>query len=195
MTDRADELRMFGYRIDDDFLDRDAALQIQNEMRTAASEAVRVFNPQEGEWFDSDEVRSTRAALVAQEVRDTITQRFVNLLTVLSEHFGVELTSIEPLSFLRYQPGDHFVLHRDAEKHGAGPQAGRSVSLVLFVNDASEFEGGELLVCPFDAPDAIDLAIDLLPKAGRLIAFPSDTPHQVLPVRRGERFSIVTWAR
>lgn len=195
MTDRADELKAFGYRIEDGFLDRETARSLQNEMRSSASEPVRVFNPQRGEWFDSDKVRSTRTVQVAEAVRESVRDRFVALLPILSEHFGVALTSVEPLSFLRYLPGDHFVAHRDAEKDGEGAQAGRLVSLVLFVNDAAEFEGGELLVCPFDVPEASDLAIDLRPRGGRLLAFPSDTLHQVLPVRSGERFSVVTWAR
>ncbi|MFT6395911.1 MAG: putative 2-oxoglutarate/Fe(II)-dependent dioxygenase YbiX [Bradymonadia bacterium] len=195
MTDRADELAAFGYKLDDGFLEPGAARELQAAMRTAASEPVRVFNPQKGEWFDSDSVRSTRTVTVLEEVREALTARFVALLPELSEHFGVELSSVEPLSFLRYLPGDHFVAHRDAEKQGAGEQSGRLVSLVFFVNDAAEFEGGELLICPFDVPEAFDLAIDLQPRAGRLIAFPSHTLHQVLPVRRGERFSVVSWAR
>jgi predicted 2-oxoglutarate/Fe(II)-dependent dioxygenase YbiX len=36
-------------------------------------------------------------------------------------------------------------------------------------------------------------AVDVVPRAGTLVAFPSDTPHEVLPVTGGVRDAIVDW--
>jgi predicted 2-oxoglutarate/Fe(II)-dependent dioxygenase YbiX len=61
------------------------------------------------------------------------------------------------------------------------------LSIVLFLND--EFEGGEF-VFP-------DLHIQVKPKPGLLVCFPSDQNylHGVNSVKSGERYSIVSWAR
>ena len=193
--DRADELRAFGVFIKDDAVPAEFIARLANAMATSHAEPTRVYNPREGEWYDSAEVRSTHNVQVDAALRAEMDAWISALLPRLADHFGVELSETEPLWFLRYRDGDHFIAHRDAEEEGHGPQAGRKVSIVLFVNDASEFEGGDLLICPFDVPEALDLAIDLQPKAGRVVAFRSRTLHQVTPVGAGQRFSMVTWAR
>jgi predicted 2-oxoglutarate/Fe(II)-dependent dioxygenase YbiX len=192
--DRADELRAFGFWIEDDVRPPNELSELAREMAVSPSEPTRVYNSERGEWFDSDQIRSTHHVQVSDDTRTRLTQWIHSLLPGLQEHFGVALTSTEPLWFLRYREGDHFAAHRDAEEGGHGRQASRKVSLVFFVNDASEYSGGELLLCPFDVPEAVDLAIDLRPRAGRLVAFRSSTVHQVRPVTSGERFSVVTWA-
>jgi SM-20-related protein len=192
--DRADELRAFGFWIEDDASPASEMEALAQEMSVSPAEPTRVYNPQLGEWFDSDQIRSTHHVQVSDATRARVESWLRSLLPALQDHHGVPLTSLEPLWFLRYRTGDHFAAHRDAETDGHGHQAGRKVSIVLFVNDASEYGGGELLLCPFDVPEAVDLAIDLRPRAGRLVAFQSSTLHQVRPVTSGERFSVVTWA-
>lgn len=193
--DRAEELRAFGFLIEDDVLPAEEMRALAKEMSSSPAEKTRVYNTERGEWYDSDQVRSTHNVQVSDASRERLKAWFTSLLPRLSDHYGVSVTSIEPLWFLRYRTGDHFAAHRDAEEDGHGEQAGRTVSIVLFVNDASEYGGGELLLCPFDVPEAVDLAIDLRPKPGRLATFRSSTVHQVRPVTSGERFSVVTWAR
>ena len=85
---------------------------------------------------------------------------------------------------------------RDRDQ-GDDPQwadaARRAIALVLFVNssrDASpdgDFEGGVLrLLGPDDA-------IDVVPEAGTLVAFPADVLHEVTEVRGGVRDAVVDW--
>jgi SM-20-related protein len=40
-----------------------------------------------------------------------------------------------------------------------------------------------------------DPAVSLAPAPGTLVAFPSETTHEVAPVTHGERLSIVSWYR
>jgi predicted 2-oxoglutarate/Fe(II)-dependent dioxygenase YbiX len=59
--------------------------------------------------------------------------------------------------------------------------------VVVFLTTAGEeCEGGSLRLYE---PEAVDV----VPRAGMLVAFPSDTPHEVLPVTAGVRDAIVDW--
>lgn len=64
----------------------------------------------------------------------------------------------------------------------------RKLSMVLQLNDPSEFEGGELQVkTNSDKPFSVEL------KRGRAWFFPSFLLHRVTPVTKGERKSLVLW--
>lgn len=99
-----------------------------------------------------------------------------------SSHATVERSSAYEL--LRYEEGQHFGLHVDAVR--SNPVLGhRRISAVAFVND--DYEGGEL-----HFPRQ---GITVWPEEGMLVLFPSNFthPHEVLPVKRGTRYSIVAW--
>ena len=81
---------------------------------------------------------------------------------------------------LRYEPDDLFHNHFDAAKNYP-----RIVSVSMFLND--DFEGGELGFKEF--------GIKIKPDAGDIIVFCSSFPymHQVYPVEKGIRYSVVKW--
>ena len=89
----------------------------------------------------------------------------------------------EGYSFLRYLPGDFYILHTDNNTR----KQPRTLSGILVLND--NYEGGEL---HFPLQDLI-----LKPEAGTVILFPSSFthPHQVKPVLSGVRYSVTTWFR
>ena len=66
----------------------------------------------------------------------------------------------------------------------------RIYSCVFLIND--DYEGGELA---FKYPKS-DEILKVEKKKNRLIIFPSNFlyPHTVLPVTKGERYSVVAWA-
>ena len=100
--------------------------------------------------------------------------------------FGIPLTADEGPGFLRYTCGGFYREHRDVPPEG-GEEFPRRISVVVFLTTAGEeCEGGSLRLY---SPDAVDIA----PRAGMLVAFPSDTPHEVLPVTAGVRDAIVDW--
>ena len=63
----------------------------------------------------------------------------------------------------------------------------RKISLSLQLSDASEYEGGELLVTHGSKPDVARK------NRGSITFFPSYIMHEVTPVTKGTRKSIVGW--
>lgn len=83
-------------------------------------------------------------------------------------------------SLLRYTEGQFYAQHVDFFK-----EQNRTVTCSLILND--DYEGGEFAF--FDR----ELKFDL--KRGQAIIFPSYFmfPHEILPVKSGTRYSIITW--
>lgn len=81
---------------------------------------------------------------------------------------------------LRYEAGQHYKQHVDSFKGHP-----RAVSCSFALND--DFEGGEFSF--FDRSEVYAL------KKGSCIMFPSNFmyPHEVMPVTKGTRYSVVTW--
>ena len=106
--------------------------------------------------------------------------------------------------FLRYRQGDFFVRHQDGntEQLEFDHLRIRRISIVVFLNDSSAepeaetFCGGSLnFYQKNDDSPAESLAFSLLGEAGLLVAFAAETIHEVTPVTRGERFTIISWFR
>ena len=81
---------------------------------------------------------------------------------------------------LRYQLGQFYVQHTDSYK--AQP---RAVSCSFALND--DYEGGEWAFW--------NKEIKIKAKKGSVVMFPSNFmyPHEILPVTKGTRYSIITW--
>ena len=99
----------------------------------------------------------------------------------------VTLTGREGAGFLRYDVGGFYRPHRDRAEVDAWPEAAfRRIALVLFLND--DFDGGALRLIADDGPPLM-----VQPRAGTLVAFDAATLHEVLPVTRGVRETVVDW--
>ena len=107
---------------------------------------------------------------------------------------GLDVGDREGAGFIRYPEGGFYRAHRD---RGDDPQwadaARRAVGLVLFLNSSrdlapdGDFEGGVLRLF---GPEG---AIDVVPEAGTLVAFPAEVLHEVTEVRDGTRDTVVDW--
>lgn len=95
--------------------------------------------------------------------------------------------------------GEHFQLtnyhEKYAGKYGWHVDIGnspitpcRKLSLVLQLSDPVEYDGGILEIKPFT-----DEVIKLKKQRGTIVCFPSFCLHQVTPVTRGCRQSLVSW--
>ena len=101
--------------------------------------------------------------------------------------WGFNLTGQQDTQIGRYKSSDegHYDWHVDAFPPKEGIQ--RKLSCVILLNDASEFEGGQLQLKGME--DKV-----LLEKRGSIIVFPSFIEHKLTPVTKGVRYSAVVWS-
>ena len=104
----------------------------------------------------------------------------------VARFFGTQLSGDEGAGFLRYGAGGFYRRHCDVLSDSADDFP-RRISVVMFLTSAGErCEGGTLRIYQ---PEPFDIA----PKAGTLVAFRSEVPHEVLPVTAGVRDVVVDW--
>ncbi|MET0292397.1 MAG: Fe2+-dependent dioxygenase, partial [Steroidobacteraceae bacterium] len=126
---------------------------------------------------------------VAQELSALILKR----LSTHPQFFSATLPlRILPPLFNRYEGGGTYGLHVDGSvmRQAGTTQPLRSdVSCTLFLCEAEEYEGGELIVKDTYGEHEAKLA------AGDLVIYPSTSLHQVLPVTRGARVCAFFWVQ
>ena len=91
----------------------------------------------------------------------------------------------------RYNEGEFYTWHRDGGSDhlfNSGDWV-RKISMTVCLND--DYEGGELQMCSYGRTEH---TIEAPPQGkGTIIVFPSFMDHQVTPVTKGVRYSLVTW--
>lgn len=195
--------RKLGFFLANDFLDPMRCAEICSEMRAAPHDKGTIVSnspEQEGSDLVDESIRKVLQSDIARPSKLFVRARLDELRPKLEEHFKITLTGRDGPQFLRYWPGAFYVVHRDASPKSPPEIASRRVSVVIFLNRQSEqpkpcsYGGGSLRFYGLlDGPHWKDCAFSLEPEPGLLVAFPSSTLHEVLPVTFGERFSIVSW--
>jgi SM-20-related protein len=124
----------------------------------------------------------------------------MNRKTEIEAHFDVALSSCEAPQFLRYETGDFFVPHQDGNTPLVHDHSRfRRISVVIFLSTPSAepmretYGGGSLVFHGSYATPSPTVSVN--PEPGTLIAFRSETTHEVTPVTHGERYTIVSWFR
>lgn len=106
-----------------------------------------------------------------------------------SQFFKFDLWGFrESFQFTKYKsPGGKFTAHTD---RGINFQSVRKLSITIQLSDPKKYTGGKLKIIQGYEKDA-----QLYPpnEQGTLIAFPSFVLHEVTPVTKGERYSLVNW--
>jgi SM-20-related protein len=197
VTRQADST-VFDLLLLEDFLDPPARDAVLAGARAAAGAATTVHG--HGPTQVAPRVRHATQLTVAGAIRDLVERRLSALKPALTERFGVELSGHEPPQFLRYETGGFFVAHQDGNTPLTRDRTlHRRISIVIFLNaQMSEpfpgaYTGGELVFhAPY--PDA-DTRQAVAGAAGSLLAFRSETTHEVTMVTGGERYTIATWFR
>jgi len=119
------------------------------------------------------ETRRKLDAYIFASVGDAIRRYNENFsYSRIEEDSGYEL--------LRYETGQFYIQHVDSFKGGY-----RSVSCSLALND--DYEGGEF--------GFFDRELIIKAPKGGAVLFPSNFmyPHEIIPVTKGTRYSIITW--
>lgn len=108
------------------------------------------------------------------------------------DYFGFHLIGFEGLQFTRYtkddeKGGGYYAPHKDTRLLTDG--AIRKLSFTIQSSDATAYEGGDLVLY-----DSFEDSRPLSRACGSINFFPSYTIHEVTPVTRGVRYSLVGWA-
>ena len=99
---------------------------------------------------------------------------------------------VYPPMFNRYGVGMTFGAHVDGSVR-IHPHTGRKlrtdVSATLFLNEPSEYDGGELIVHDAYGAHRVKLA------AGDMVIYPATSLHEVTPITRGRRLASFFWVQ
>lgn len=124
--------------------------------------------------------------LSASNDTEWIYRRLTDIAISLNmQYFGFDLFGMtEGLQFTKYEStGGFYGAHIDKMHQGVI----RKLSLVIQLSDPKDFKGGDLKLHYASEPV-------IAPKAqGKLIAFPSYVLHEVTPVTKGTRYTLVCW--
>jgi SM-20-related protein len=183
----------------ENFLDDETCRKIIGDLRTGSEAPAWVYGGQTTAGVERNIRRAARIEVPAH-VQQDVAKRFRELMEPLEKQFGVSLTEIEAPQFLRYRPGDFFVAHQDGNTPLVHDDTRfRKLSVVVFLNtqsiepESGTYGGGSLVFYePFPHHDQ---RYPLVGAPGTLVAFPSETTHEVIPVAHGERYTIVSWYR
>ena len=175
------------------FLDPPTLDAVLAEARAAAGAAATVHGHR---TEVATRVRHATRLAVSDTTRLFVERRLSDVTPSLMERFGVALSAHEPLQFLRYETGGFFVAHQDGNTPLIRDRTlDRRISIVIFLNAQGPlpggYTGGELVFhAPYPHGDQRQAVVGA---PGSLLAFRSETTHEVTMVTGGERYTIVTW--
>ena len=146
---------------------------------------------QDGKSKSDDQIRKGQSFFDNQQFVYDLIWPYMNIANKNAE-WNFEISSAEDYQITKYEVGDFYKLHIDSMgtegtiyKNPAKPNFDnktRKLSMTVNLND--DYEGGDLLL--FDESS-------IEQKTGNAIFFPSYLPHQVTPVTKGTRYSLVMW--
>jgi len=168
---------------------------ITTELSAVAGGAATIYGTASSGTID-EMVRRTVRVKPSQETVALIIQKLLACKDAVEKHFDVSLNECEEPQFLRYRVGDFFVAHQDGN---TGlmllDSERRRISTVIFLSREAEspesdaYCGGSLVFS--DLRNRFQMPAE----PGTLVAFRSETTHEVTPVTHGERYSIASWYR
>lgn len=176
------------------FFDVDTCQRLAAEMISADGAPATVYGRTTSGAVDE----RTRRTLRLSPSPDSLTlvkDQLESFRPRVEEYFGVTLQEVEEPQFLRYREGDFFVAHQDGNTGLLRLDTeSRLVSVVIFLSRESEspeagsFCGGSLVFSHLRF-DKFRFPAEM----GTLVAFRSETTHEVTPVLHGDRLSIACW--
>ena len=119
------------------------------------------------------------------ELQETY-KKLTDIVTEINnKYFNFDLYGFgEAIQFTQYKaPGGKYGKHIDKCLNGSV----RKLSLIVQLTDPEKYEGGDINLYINDNPIKLDRTL------GNVYLFPSYVMHEVTPVTKGERCSLVAW--
>lgn len=157
--------------------------------KTVTAEKAKIGTMPAGET-NLDIRNSAIVWIAAGEETEFAFRKITDVVLELNRNFyGYDLEEFEDLQYTEYDAEykGHYGCHKDVAYDGI--MARRKLSFVIQMTEESSYEGGELLLYP----DSIDKHVVAPKKRGTIIVFPSYMLHQITPVTKGIRNSLVSW--
>jgi len=178
------------------FFDAETCRELITEMRRSPA-APAVTYGQGDAGSINERVRKVESLMPSRETVEHVKRRLIDYRQKVGEHFRISLSGCEEPQFLRYRMGDFFVAHQDGNTGLVQLDTDRSrrISISIFLNHQSEtpktetYCGGSLVFS--DWRTGSEFRLD--GETGTLVAFRSETTHEVTPVTHGARYAIVSW--
>lgn len=103
------------------------------------------------------------------------------------QYFQYDLDAIEKIQFTKYVASEKGFYGTHIDNFDYPGYENRKLSLSIQLTDPIQYEGGDVVL----KPAGKDLVMDK--DLGMGIFFPSHTPHEVKPITKGTRYSLVVW--
>lgn len=135
-----------------------------------------------------DHRRSFVSWIAANSETSWIFRRITDIVNQNNQQFwNYDLEKIEKLQFTHYLSSEQGTYHAHVDPSPWSLPHNRKLSMSLQLSDPEDYDGGELLLHLSNNPTVISR------QKGLMTFFPSHTLHEVTPVTRGERYSLVAW--
>ena len=180
------------------FFDVGTCQVLMDEIRQVETGSALTFGHGDSGRVDEG-TRKVRYASMNSRTVNRVMSRLHEHLPRLRDYFDIPLSTIEEPQFLWYGPGDFFVAHQDGNTKLIQLESDRlrRISLSIFLNEELDddspgsYAGGSLVFTDRITGDRCEVRGE----TGKLVAFRSELTHEVTPIKRGNRFAIVTWCQ
>ena len=187
-----DPITHFKLFVREAFLDKNTCEQIVAAMCAGESIPATIYGKGKSSSID-DRVRRSLSYKLSPGIVELVNGKLIECALEIERHFSFKINECEEPQFLRYGEGDFFVAHQDGNTGLLSlDQEKRRVSVVILLSSSEAHLGGELVFHDYRHNARLPFSNY---KSGTLVAFPSQTTHEVTPVIEGERFSIACWYR
>ena len=183
--------------------------KLTSEELDLVESAIKDPKFEDGVAFSQRSIRKSRIAWIDDPGLDIILLRMGRRISQESG-WNVSLRRCDPIQYTEYDEGGKYDWHTDQappmQDHRDGIVKVRKISMTLFLNEPTEYKGGEFDVETRGPKGSIgndskfkdkgnekDRYVTFKSTKGNVVFFQSDQWHRVRPVISGIRKSLVVW--
>lgn len=178
------------------FFEPHVCAAILAELKAAPSHSSTISGRGPSKTVDQG-VRKSLRILPSDKTVGFVTRSLLEHRGEVEAHFGIKLDECEDPQFLHYRVGDFFVAHQDGNTGLLRLETEkRRISTIIFLSNESDTPesnshcGGSLVFSNYRLNPG---RFRMVGEPGTLVAFRSETTHEITPLTHGERFSIASW--